>query len=166
MLNNDQKKIIMIQRFQSLFLLISVIACVLTFFFPLAGFWAEEGSYNFFITGLQALFPGTSPAQINAVPLIAITAFTGLLTLLIIFLYKKRRLQIKMVRFSIMLNIVLILLIFFFYAPAIEKITNADADYTSGIGMYFPIISLVFLILANKYINKDEKLVRSADRLR
>ncbi len=156
----------MIQRIQSLFLLISVIACILTFFFPIASFWAEEGSYKFYLTGLQALFPGPSPSSINAIPLIVITALMGLLILIIIFLYKKRILQLRGIRFCIMLNIVLILLILFFYTPAIEKITKADADYTSEIGMYFPLISLILLILANRFINKDEKLIKSADRLR
>lgn len=156
----------MIQRIQSLFLLFAVIASILTFFFPLASFWAEEGSYRFFITGLQPLFTDLSPFRINAIPLIIITVLTGLTALIVIFLYKKRTMQLRILRFGIMFNIVLILLILFFYTPAIEKLTSVDADYTSGIGIYFPLICLAFLFLANRSINKDEKLIRSADRLR
>jgi hypothetical protein len=35
-----------------------------------------------------------------------------------------------------------------------------------GIGMLLPIISIVFIALANKAIKKDEDLVKSVDRLR
>ena len=35
-----------------------------------------------------------------------------------------------------------------------------------GIGMFVPIISIVFLSVANKAIKKDEDLVKSVDRLR
>lgn len=35
-----------------------------------------------------------------------------------------------------------------------------------GIGMFLPIVSIVFLVLANKAIKKDEDLVKSVDRLR
>lgn len=157
----------MIQRIQSLYLFLAFVACVLTFFFPLASFWAGEGSsYRFYITGLETLVPDDNTSHTNSIPLIAINVIIGLMAIIILFLYKNRLLQMKMLRFNIMLNIVLILLIFFFYVPAIERATNVEADYTSEIGIYFPLICLVFLYLANRYIRKDEKLVRSADRLR
>ena len=35
-----------------------------------------------------------------------------------------------------------------------------------GIGMFLPLVSIVFLVLANKAIKKDEDLVKSVDRLR
>jgi hypothetical protein len=35
-----------------------------------------------------------------------------------------------------------------------------------GIGMFLPIGAIVLLVLANKYIKKDEDLVKSVDRLR
>jgi hypothetical protein len=35
-----------------------------------------------------------------------------------------------------------------------------------GIGMLIPVLSIVFLVLANKAVKKDEALVKSADRLR
>jgi len=35
-----------------------------------------------------------------------------------------------------------------------------------GIGMFIPVLSIVFLVLANKAIKKDEDLVKSADRFR
>ena len=72
----------------------------------------------------------------------------------------------RIVRFAIFMEIVMIALIFFVYAKLIEVNLNASPDYLHEIGIYFPLITLVFLLLANRWIIKDEKLVRSLDRLR
>jgi len=48
----------------------------------------------------------------------------------------------------------------------LESLTMTDADYIREPGIYLPIVSVVFLVLANRFIMKDEKLIRSADRLR
>jgi hypothetical protein len=67
---------------------------------------------------------------------------------------------------AILLDIVLIALVFFVYASIIERNLLASPDYLDEAGIYFPLISLIFLILASRFIMKDEKLVRSVDRLR
>jgi magnesium-transporting ATPase (P-type) len=156
----------MIQRIQSLFLFLSFIACILCFIFPIATFWSEEGSYEMFITGLNPLFPGEASFSINTLPLSLIAGITAILSLLTIFLYKKRMLQMKIIRFGIMLCIVLVLLILFFYVPEIEELTKVEADYLSETGIYFPLAALILLLLANRFIRKDEKMIRAADRLR
>jgi len=90
----------------------------------------------------------------------------AVLSVVCIFLYKNRVLQMKIVRLTILLNIVIIGLIFLVYAKIIETNLLTSPDYLDEAGIYFTLISLVFLILANRSIMKDEKLVRSADRLR
>jgi hypothetical protein len=45
-----------------------------------------------------------------------------------------------------------------------EKLPNAIRNWNYG--LILPLFSFIFLILANRFIKKDEKLVRSADRLR
>jgi hypothetical protein len=72
----------------------------------------------------------------------------------------------KVVRLAILLEIVLIALIFFIYAKIIETNLMVSPEYLDEAGIYFPLIALIFLILANRSILKDEKLVRSIDRLR
>ncbi len=39
-------------------------------------------------------------------------------------------------------------------------------EVSYGPGIFFPIISLLFILLANRAIRKDENLVRAADRIR
>jgi uncharacterized oligopeptide transporter (OPT) family protein len=65
-----------------------------------------------------------------------------------------------------MLNIAFILAVLFIYIPLVERKTGIKPDYAGGIGIYLPIVSLMFLVLANRAIKRDEKLVRSSDRLR
>jgi hypothetical protein len=99
-------------------------------------------------------------------PLLLLNILVGIMSLAAIFLYKKRMSQARVVRFAILLNIVFIGLVFFVYARIIETNLMASPDYLDEAGIYFPLISLIFLILANRAIIKDEKLVRSIDRLR
>jgi hypothetical protein len=62
-------------------------------------------------------------------------------------------------------NIVLVMVIFFFYDTKITAMTRIEPDYNFT-GMALPLVSILFLILANMAIKKDEALVKSADRLR
>jgi hypothetical protein len=75
-------------------------------------------------------------------------------------------LQVRLIRFCIMLNVVYLGIIFFLYVPDLETLTESRADYVAEPGIYLSIVSIVFLFLASRFIMKDEKLIRSADRLR
>ena len=62
-------------------------------------------------------------------------------------------------------NIVLIMVVFFFYATRIKTMTLTEPDYNIT-GMALPLISLAFLVLATRAIRKDDAMVKSSDRLR
>jgi len=158
----------MIQRIQTVYLSLAFIAIALLFAFPLAQFFAENGAYVFSITGLENMVPGDPPAFNSLVfmPMIIFTAGIGLLTLYTIFQYKKRSFQVKLTNIAVLTAIVLIMGIFFLYIPMIEKKINIIPDYSKAFGIYLPLVALVFLVMANRAIKRDEKLVRSADRLR
>ncbi|WP_027138795.1 DUF4293 domain-containing protein [Gaetbulibacter saemankumensis] len=87
---------------------------------------------------------------------------SALLSLVSVFRYNNRKSQFVLGRLNIILNF--ILLGFFVY----QSLNVSGETYVSekGIGMFLPIISIVFLVLANKAIKKDEDLVKSVDRLR
>ena len=84
------------------------------------------------------------------------------LTLLSILSHAKRQQQFVMGRLNMILN--LILLGLFVYRTL--NASGETAISEKGVGMFLPIISIVFLVLANKAIKKDEDLVKSVDRLR
>jgi hypothetical protein len=158
----------MIQRIQTIFLFLAFLATVALFFFPLAGIYSNTTAYKFFVYGLINMVPGEVSvfSFMTTFPLLLLNILVGAFSLVSIFLYKKRVLQAKIVRIAILSVIILIALVFFVYAKIIETNLMASPDYIDESGIYFPLISLVFLILANRSIMKDEKLVRSADRLR
>ncbi|MDG2052722.1 MAG: DUF4293 family protein [Flavobacteriaceae bacterium] len=85
-----------------------------------------------------------------------------LLTLLSILNFKKRQLQLVINRLNIILNFLLQGV--FVYRS--QTLSGETLFSEKGIGVLFPIISIVFLVMANKAIKKDEDLVKSLDRLR
>jgi len=73
-------------------------------------------------------------------------------------------LQINLSRFSFIANLIgLILAIVLFFN---DSKTLGVEEPNDGIGLYMPLVALVFLLLAMRFISKDEKTVRSMDRLR
>ncbi len=158
----------MIQRIQTVFLSLAFLAAVTLFFFPIAGIYSDLMTYKFYVYELKNMVPGEASkfTFMTTFPLLLLNILVAALSIVCIFLYKNRVLQARLVRFAILFNIILIGLIFFVYASIIESNLQASPDYLDGAGVYFPLISLIFLILANRYILKDEKLVRSVDRLR
>ncbi|MEP2934841.1 MAG: DUF4293 family protein [Gilvibacter sp.] len=84
------------------------------------------------------------------------------LTIFSILKYKTRQTQFVLNRLAIILNFIL-LGVFVFRAL---KVSGETLVSEKGIGVLVPIISIVFLALANRAIRRDENLVKSADRLR
>lgn len=136
----------MLQRIQTLYLLLAAgISAGLIFLFPI---WeTQEGTVVY----------------ANNEPLYLILFLgSGLLSMGSIFMFKNRKLQFVLGRLNIILNF--FLLGFFVYQSL--KLSGETMVSEKGIGMFLPIISIVFLALANKAIKKDEDLVKSVDRLR
>jgi len=162
----------MIQRIQSVYLLLAFMMGILVFMFPIASFLTETAYLKFFICHIQDLFPdpfsemkvaGQTFPWFYTIPLAVLQVIICCLVLLTVFQYKNRTLQVKINYLTILLNVLLVGGIFYF-ASLIEKQTGAVADY--GFGGIFPLVSIVLIFLANYGVKKDEKLIRSADRLR
>lgn len=85
-----------------------------------------------------------------------------LLTIISIFKYKNRQTQFVLNRLNSL--VIFILLGVFVYVPL--SVPGETQVSEKGIGLFFPIVSIVFLVLANKAIKKDERLVKSVNRLR
>ncbi|MCK9422294.1 MAG: DUF4293 domain-containing protein [Bacteroidales bacterium] len=158
----------MLQRIQSVYLSVVALSSILLFFFPLATYYNEiQGNYKFFIYGITCMDPEPKVqfSTLFTIPLIILVVVSFILTVITILIFKKRTLQIRFCAFNVLVNIVLIIVIFFFYATKIKALTLIEPDYNYA-GMIMPLVSLVFLILASRAIRKDEALVKSSDRLR
>lgn len=136
----------MLQRIQTVYMLLAMLA--------LAGLYVWFPVVNDPNGGI--LIEKNEPAVI--VPI----ALAVILIMVSIFQYKKRQLQFVLNRLAILLNFVL-LGVFVFRALSVSGETLVSEK---GIALFVPIISIVFLVLANKAIRRDEELVKSADRLR
>ena len=136
----------MIQRIQTLFLLIvGLISGILPFFMNL---WVE-------VDGKEVI------AQ-DQVLVSLVFYLVTVLAVVSIVMYKKRQNQFVVNRLNMILN--LFLLGFFVYRSL--SLSGEAVVSEKGIGMLIPVFSIVFLVLANRAIKKDEDLVKSVDRLR
>jgi peptidoglycan/LPS O-acetylase OafA/YrhL len=82
----------------------------------------------------------------------------GIAALVLIFLYKDRKMQLRLTIVTFLVSVVNIVL----YFSAIKNYVEGYYDITAIIVFLIPI----FLLLAARGIYKDQKLVRSMDRLR
>lgn len=162
----------MIQRRQTIFMLLSAIISGLLFFMPLASFEAGGSVMRFTIFGIQNPIEALTLSKSYTWPLIVLTILMTVLPIYTIFIYKKRELQVKLCHLAMLLNIVFIGLVFLYYDNDIQKIIAAiegdsyELDVAYFFGMAFPLVNLVLEILAIKGIKKDIALLKSLDRLR
>ncbi len=147
----------MLQRIQSLFLFLAGGASFGLFGLPFAS--TDENV-------VQSAIFGDSLYNLNDhIALIIFFALAGVLSLVAIFLFKNRPLQLKLGRFAFIANLIgliLAVVLFFQDSPTLGRMEVEDE-----LGLFLPILSLIFILLGLRFIGKDEKLVRSSlDRLR
>jgi hypothetical protein len=82
-----------------------------------------------------------------------------------IFQFKNRKLQIKINMVAMLVNMGLLVAIFVI-ADKIAALDTVADEYDYLYGSWFPVAGILFLVLANKGIRKDEALVRQSERLR
>ena len=89
-------------------------------------------------------------------------ALSAVLAIYSIFKYKKRSVQQWLNWLNILINFTLL-------GIFVYRMLNSPGESfisEKGVGVFAPVLSIVFLFMANKAIRRDEKLVKSADRLR
>ena len=144
----------MIQRIQSLYLFIgAVISLGLTFVFSL---WENVVNVEYYVMNLLA----EKEITIKIIPILFI--LSGLMSLVSIFLFKKRRDQFVINRLNILINLILLGVLIYHLLTLSGEMQVSE----KGIGLGLPIIVVLLLVIANKAIKKDEDLVKSVDRLR
>jgi len=144
----------MIQRIQTLLLLIAaIVSGGLSSVFTL---WKATYDAQFF--AYESIFNDS----ITLKPIGVLFILSAILSLITIFLFKNRKLQFVMNRINILLNFLLL----GFIVYNVLNVSGETLVSEKGIGTFLPILSVFLLVFANKYIKKDEDLVKSVDRLR
>jgi hypothetical protein len=167
----------MIQRIQSVFLLILVIAMVCVLFLPLWHKSNPETGEQVVLTAFSlmaqplAVTDGASDAATstlseNTMAIAGLAIIIALVALYEIFQYKNRFTQIKLGMLNSLLLAALLGTIFYYSSYVGDELvkTTAPGDYQAG--FYLPVLGLIVNSLANRFIKRDEDLVRSVDRLR
>ena len=145
----------MLQRIQSIFLFLTSAAFFLLFGVDFAS--SDKTAEGIFSDQLYSVMD-------NPI-LIGLTAIAGGLALVNIFMFNNRPLQLRLGYLLIVLSVLLPLVAgLIMYNEGSLNAPNVEIE--DGLGIYLPIVALITTILANRFIKKDENLVRSSDRLR
>lgn len=153
----------MLQRIQTVYLLLIVALTIATLFFPLAVLQAGNDLFSFDASGVSTLM-GEAELIYPTWGLFALVAVIAIVALVTIFLFKRRILQIRLCVF----NALLMVGFYGFFAYLAYSFTSSFAEMSLQVkfGLAFPLINLILDYLAIRNIGADEALVRSLDRLR
>ncbi len=154
----------MIQRIQTIYLLIAEMLVGILFFVPFAEIAGKESNiYRFDIKGIY--MEGIQKTEIiySRLPLIILWAVSLILILSTIFLYKNRILQMRLSTINIFILLGFCGLIFYYVWSSAKVLSGV---YSLKVYLVFPIIAAILIYLAIRAIAKDELLVRSIDRIR
>ena len=150
----------MLQRIQSVFLLLASAAMLVASVTPLAMFLYNADQAVFEAMGVYL----NGDLNSSTWGLFVVGAASSVLALLTVFLYKTRMLQIRLSIF----NIVLMVGFYLYFGFIVYKLYSVESLQFQkiGVGIIMPVIAIILTILAIRRIGADEVLVRSLNRLR
>ncbi|UFK98904.1 DUF4293 family protein [Kaistella faecalis] len=119
-------------------------------------FLAILGAIFLFVTGQDFSVFGPVPFISVVCVGLVLVGFISILS------YKDRKRQILLNNISIFINALLLGLLAYWLLSLSGGINFPE----KGIEPIFPLLSIICLLIANTYIRKDERLVKSVDRLR
>ncbi len=154
----------MIQRIQSLYLLLTIIISLLFLTGDFIRFRTSDGS-EFQLTSM-AIFDGIGNENLHRegpIPLSAVSFLVPLVFTVSLFLYRKRKLQMKMITTGIILVLLMIILIL---PPSLEIMEKNDAVPMPGFRLALLPLMILFPLMARRRVRSDERLVSSFDRIR
>ncbi|TGE20674.1 DUF4293 family protein [Hymenobacter aquaticus] len=158
----------MIQRIQSVFLFLLALAMISVVFLPIWSKLDPASGQELVLTATKLTYAHADAGMsvpTSTYAIAALALLSAVVALFEIFQYRNRFLQLKLG----MLNLLLIAATLgacFYYSGVGEKMLNIKMPGTYEAGFYLPTVALLLNLLANRFIRRDEQLVRSMDRLR
>jgi len=154
----------MIQRIQTLYLLVAALLVAALFFVPFAELMVRDGNlYQFDIFGIFQEGDNGGTSLINTWPVTVLVCLSVIMLILTILMYKNRPRQVTFSYSTIGLILSFQGLINF-YAWSGNNILGET--YSLRIYAGLPLVAVIFVFLAIRGIKKDENLVKSIDRIR
>ncbi|RYU78693.1 DUF4293 domain-containing protein [Hymenobacter persicinus] len=158
----------MIQRIQSVFLLLLALAMLSVVFLPIWSKLDPLSNQELVLTATKLTYAHADAGMSVPTPtyIIAVLAVaSAAVALFEIFQFRNRFMQLKLGILNFLLIVATIGASFYFSGVG-EKMLNVKVPGTFEAGFYLPTLALVLNLLANRFIRRDEQLVRSMDRLR
>jgi hypothetical protein len=155
----------MLQRIQTLYLLAATGLMSLMLFLPLAEIATEDtGIYSVLSRGWYISDGETTELAMATWPVFNLAMVLAFLTLINICLYRRRKLQIRICVYSIILAFGLIGLVYYYFVMGFRQLD--EPVYALRFPLVLPAIFIILIYLAFRGIRKDEILIRSIDRIR
>jgi hypothetical protein len=153
----------MIQRIQSIYLLLVLVGSILLFFLPVSAFYTGDFTYKLNILGLELLSGTEQGVKVMTWPMLVANSLVIVFTIFGIASFKKRILQNKIVAFIFLFNAILVGLAYWI-SDALATTLKTPVHYENT--AVIPIVSVLLLVFAAKAIRKDEAKMRASNRLR
>ena len=157
----------MIQRIQSVYLHVAAPLMFSFLFLPFAQFVTPDGMLRFDAASLSPIAGMESSllsVSVSTWGVFILTALIAVLAVITIFLYKNRPLQAKLCIVNTFFMLTLYIVIFV-YGYEFKSDFHAE-EISWSVYMIFPLLAMILSCIAYRYINKDEQLVKSYDRIR
>lgn len=160
----------MIQRIQSVFLLVAAIVTIILLFIPIGDIYtASDGGFQYTFTCFNVHKVDDGKVFMSTLYIALILIASACISLYAIFKYKDRMKQTRIVSVNMLIFLIAIMLMIWVFPDFLfqHKGLMQEGDmFRFNYWIMIFVIPPVCMFLANRFIRKDERLVRSADRLR
>lgn len=157
----------MLQRIQTIWLLLASLGLLSLFLFPYVSYIDLVGlGKMIFVTGEYGAVNNETVKNEGYVLQIIATIILALIPLFTIFQYKNRKLQLTLIYVEIGLICLFAVWLFVSATQTLSHINQHVNAQNIGVGFFLLPMAIIFLTMAMGGIRKDEKLIKSADRLR
>ncbi len=149
----------MIQRKQTIFLLLAIGALIACLCLPIGAFEPKTmgAVQEWFNLGQQT----DSGFELDVIPFVDL-AVVVVLSLANIFMYKRRKIQARLCTIAIAVCVFW----YCYFGGYIIGSSMADAHFIFRFGSCLPLVAIILFVMARRGIMADERLVRSIDRIR
>lgn len=153
------------QRIQSVFLVVAILSLIGAIFFPI---WVHQAigqthklfALHYSITGRSGEMITTQYFPYSITAVLAVAAIT--ISIAELGKYRNRMLQMKLGALNSLFLAGTIVSAFIFSNQLAKEFQGGQL----GLGLWLPGVAVLCNLLANRFIRRDEKLVRDSNRLR
>lgn len=161
----------MLQRIQTVYFLIATVLSSLLFFIPYSDLTASTGQlYRFTYSGFAELTEGAATSVVKTHSMVVLLIAIIVFSIIGIALFKNRYLQLRLSIYLMAMALGFETMIIF-YSYRMSNILSEEFGGETVVKynyliLVIPILVFVLIFLARRAISKDEKLVKSYDRIR